>query len=85
MKLNLYTVKRADKIDYNEWEAFVVAAMTAEGARRHIIEGPCAPWGDPEIVYDGVQGEWGEPELIGQSIVSNKKPAFIVLGSYNAG
>lgn len=70
MKLKLYKVAHNPSWPPDR-RMLVVAAQTADDATR-------------VIQADHAAGDWQKPELIGQSVVSNKMPSFIVLHGVEA-
>ena len=89
--MNLYLVSRTDKVCYDEYDSFVVAALTKEFAREQ-WPGPCQ-WfrdgvGKPHL--DKLHSYWPQSkeklkvELIGKT-EKDLHQGEIVCASYNAG
>ena len=72
--MNIYLVSRTDEVDYDEYDAVVVYAMSREEAKN------IAPCGN---LYTWASKENLKVELIGSNVLV--KDPDIILSSYNAG
>ena len=73
--LNLYFVKRTDHADYDEYDSYVVAAVSEEGA---LAMHPRCGWG----------GGWTTPENVVAKLLGVALPSIeggIICSSFNAG
>lgn len=85
--MNLYLVKRTDEIGYDEYDAFVCAAESAEQARSMP---PVDEWLTGELLSSNIIWEWTNDlnkikvEYVGKADEKYTKPT-VILASFNAG
>lgn len=77
--MNLYLITRTDKVGYDQYDAFVVAASNAEEAEQVL-----AKEHDPDDHYSTWSNEV-KIELIGIAIGGAAEKPQEILGSFNAG
>ena len=75
--MNIYKVSRLDKVGYDEYDAFVVAATNEAEATQFLLD---------KYHHTGVYAEWSDKTtatLIGTTDIYTEPTQ--ILGSYNAG
>ena len=75
--MNIYLIERTDKVDYDEYDAFVVVANSSKEARELLVQ---------LYIRDKIYDSWSDNNKVNLIGTTTKyKKTRVILGSFNAG